>query len=125
MFHFLKHSHLCGTVSDKDFSAYLLKNIAKSLLITNSLLGAFYLSRFRNYRNSYLAIMHIPATLFGLMNALISTQFVFLTYIFDNAEFAHRFGLKDVEVHKTEAELKFYRNRLTQAEKLCLNEVLT
>ena len=67
-------------------SHFLLKNLAKGVLITNAFLMVFYVSRFRTYRNSRLALMHIPATLFGLQNGIVGQQSLFTTYIFDSSE---------------------------------------
>ena len=56
--------------------------MVKGVLITNSLLWLVYFARFKNYRNSYLALMHIPVSLMGLQFALGGTRPVFETYLF-------------------------------------------
>ena len=86
MAYFIKHAWLHGTDEDKRLSHFLLTNMAKGVLITNTILCAVYLSRFRTYRNSSLAFMHIPATLFGIHNATIGTKNVFMAYMFDSCE---------------------------------------
>ena len=80
---FIKHSYRCGTEEDKKLSQFIVKNWIKGVAITNAFLLMFYLSRFRTYRNSYLGMMHVPATLFGLYNGVKGTSSVFYAYLFD------------------------------------------
>ena len=70
---FVKYSFVNGSEEDKNFAHFLLKNWAKGVLITNTILLMLYLPRFRTYRNSYLGIMHIPATIFGTISAMIGS----------------------------------------------------
>mmetsp|Transcript_31762 Transcript_31762/g.37299 ORF Transcript_31762/g.37299 Transcript_31762/m.37299 type:complete len:100 (-) Transcript_31762:149-448(-) len=98
MAYFVKHSYTNGSEDDKKFSHFLLQNLGKGVLITNAMLVAFYLSRFRTYRNSNLARMHIPATLFGTYSAITGTQLLFFSYIFDSAELSQRYALRDIYV---------------------------
>ena len=71
--YFVKHAYLHGSDEDKKLSHFLIANVAKGALITNTILCAIYLSRFRTYRNSNLARMHVPATLFGMFNGISGT----------------------------------------------------
>ena len=125
MAHFIKHSYSHGSEEDRKLSHFLMKNLLKGVLITNSLLVMFYVSRFRTYRNSYLAMMHIPATLIGLYNAIMGTHAIFFAYLFNSAEVNQRYALRDLQVPGTAAEQAFFKGRLTQNEKTVLNEVLS
>ena len=84
-----------------------------------------YLSRFRTYRNSYLAMMHLPATSFGVYNAIMGTHAVFFAYLFNKAEISQKFALRDLQVPGSAAEQAYFKARLTQNEKNVLNEVLS
>ena len=55
-----------GTEEDRAMSRFILKNLAKSIAITNCYLLLAYFSMFKNYRNSNLAYLHVPATYFGI-----------------------------------------------------------
>ena len=83
---FIKYSYTKGDEEDKNFAHFLLKNWAKGVLIANTILLMFYLPRFRTYRNSYLGMMHFPATLIGTANAVIGAHNLFFAYLFNKGE---------------------------------------
>ena len=104
MAYFIKYATLHGSREDKQMSNFMLMNLAKGVCITNAILMAFYLSRFRTYRNSYLFYMHIPATILGIISGVKGTSVVFTSYMFDSCELSQRHALRDVIVHRTENE---------------------
>lgn len=71
---------------DRALSNFLLWNMAKAQLITHGFLLSIYFARFKNYRNSYLLLMHVPATLLGLSNGLAGTRPVLQSYLFSQCE---------------------------------------
>ena len=75
MTYFVKHSLVCPKASqdDKNISYFLLRNLAKGIAITNTILVMGYLARFRTYRNSNLMRMHGPATLLGMYFTVLGT----------------------------------------------------
>ena len=127
MTYFVRYSFTSPRASPeyKNISHFLLRNVAKGIAITNSFLVIFYLARFRTYRNSNLLRMHLPATFAGVYFAVLGTQAPFVTYLFDRGELSQRHALRDVTVAQTPAEQAHFKNRLTQGEKVVLNEVLT
>ena len=93
---FVKYSYTNGSEEDKNFAHFLLKNWAKGVLITNTILLMLYLPRFRTYRNSNLGMMHIPATIIGSFNAVLGAQNVFYAYLFNKGEIREQYALRDI-----------------------------
>ena len=50
------HSYHSDNKEDKEFSKFVMKNYMKGVLISNGLVFMFYLTRFKNYRNSHLLL---------------------------------------------------------------------
>ena len=73
MTEFVKYSWLKGDEDDRKLSQFLLRNFCKGIAITNTILLFTFFARFRTYRNSNLALWHIPATLLGVYNATLGT----------------------------------------------------
>jgi len=63
-------------------SRFIIKNMMKSILITNIYLLLAYFSMFKNYRNSYLLYMHLPASYYGIKFGLIGVNPVLDSYLF-------------------------------------------
>lgn len=59
--------------------------MVKSIAVSNGFLLMFYLSRFKNYRNSYLGVGHLAATVFGVHNAIKGVNPIFNAYQFDRS----------------------------------------
>jgi hypothetical protein len=72
--------------SDLALSNFIMLNLAKGIAVNNCLLGLFYFARFKNYRNSYLLLFHIPATYFGIKNGLKGTTPVLESYLYSHDE---------------------------------------
>ena len=64
----------------------MFTNIAKSIGILNFYLLMVYFARFKSYRNSYLAYMHLPVTLIAIHNGVKSVKPVFDSYLFSKHE---------------------------------------
>ena len=88
MAHFIRYSFRSHHSTDKDrkLSQFLVTNLAKGALITNTILLVVYAARHRTYRNSSLVWMHVPATLLGLLSGINGTAPVFYAYLFNTCE---------------------------------------
>ena len=75
---FCKHARHCE--ADRPISNFIVRNMLKSVLISNSFLLMIYMSRFKNYRNSYLGLGHIFATAVGLHNGIKGVYPIFVAY---------------------------------------------
>ena len=122
---FVRYSYKNGGEEERGFARFLVKNLAKGVLIANSILMMAYFSRFRTYRNSNLLSMHVPATLFGATCTVAGSKDLFFAFLFDRAELSHRHALKDTQILQTPSEQAFFKGRLSQGEKLVFNEVLS
>ena len=63
-------------------SRFIVKNLTKSILITNFYLLLIYFSMFKSYRNSLLLYMHLPATYYGVKFGLAGINPVLESYLF-------------------------------------------
>ena len=71
-----------GTEDDRAMSRFIVKNLAKSVLITNFYLMLIYFSLFKSYRNSMLLYLHLPATYYGIKFGLVGISPVLESYLF-------------------------------------------
>jgi hypothetical protein len=63
-------------------SRFIVKNLAKSVVIMNCYLMLVYFSMFKSYRNSYLLYLHIPASYYGIKFGLQGINPVLDSYLF-------------------------------------------
>lgn len=61
---------------------FILKNIAKGVLIANLQLMLVYFSCFKGYRNSHLLFWHLPSTYAGVLYGVTGVQPLFDAYMF-------------------------------------------
>ena len=80
------HANRNNSKSDKQMSQFITRNMAKSVLISNTFLLMFYVARFKTFRNSYLAPMMLLATAFGIKNGVDGTKPIFDAYLFNKNE---------------------------------------
>jgi len=63
-------------------SRFIMKNLAKSVVIANCYLLLIYFSMFKSYRNSLLLYTHVPASYFGLKFGIAGVNPVLDSYLF-------------------------------------------
>ena len=95
-------------------------NIFKSVAICNCFVFAFYVARFKTYRNSYLLHANFAATLLGVNIGTQSTAPIFWSYLFNRGHLGP--GVLD-DNYEPEYKATMAKKRPEEREKT--NELLT